>query len=42
MLVEIVMKIQILSEATVHLNGKNLSTNSSWDFDGVVDTMDPY
>ena len=27
---------------TVHLNGKNLSTNSSWDFDGVVDTMDPY
>ena len=21
---------------------KNLSTNSSWDFDGVVDTMDPY
>ena len=27
---------------TVHLNGKNLSTNSSLDFDGVVDTMDPY
>ena len=30
------------SQFTVHLNGKNLSTNSSWDFDGVVDTMDPY
>ena len=27
---------------TVHLKEKNLSTNSSWDFDGVVDTMDPY
>ena len=27
---------------TAHLNGKNLSTNSSWDFDGVLDTMDPY
>ena len=30
------------SKITVQLNGKNLSTNSSWDFDGVVDTMDPY
>ena len=27
---------------SAHLNGKNLSTNSSWDFDGVLDTMDPY
>ena len=34
--------LKFLSLFTVHLNGKNLSTNSSWDFDGVLDTMDPY
>ena len=27
---------------TSHLNTKNLSTNSSWDFDGVLGTMNPY
>ena len=27
---------------TVPLDGKYLSTNSSWDFEGVVNTMDPY
>ena len=36
------MVFTVASGLTVHLNGKNLSTNSSWDFDGVVDTMDPY
>ena len=27
---------------TVHLNGKNLSTNSSWDFEHILHTMNPY
>ena len=31
------------SQNTAHVKGKNLSGNNSfWDFDGIVDTMDPY
>ena len=30
------------SASTVHLNRENLWTNSSWDFDSVIGTVDPY
>ena len=35
-------KWKIEREFTLHLNGKFLSTNTSWDFEDVFDTIDHY